>query len=58
MCRGAREMDKYELIEYRESEDETVRLLKSATNFKVGIASGSLAYLEEHRSNYTEHFSD
>jgi hypothetical protein len=51
-------MDKYELIEYRESEDETVRLLKSATNFKVGIASGSLAYLEEHRSNYTEHFSD
>jgi hypothetical protein len=34
MCRGAREMDKYELIEYRESEDETVRLLKSATNLE------------------------
>jgi hypothetical protein len=34
ICRGSREMDKYELIEYRESEHETVRLLKSATNLE------------------------
>jgi hypothetical protein len=55
LCRGSRDMDKYELIEYRESEEEILRLLESATNLEsLELEIGEGERVSSHAGHHEE----